>query len=146
MRHAALSPKPPPPSSPFPTRSSPTRTAISPSPAASTTFAPTAASSGPTSTLPATRTPLLIFAAIDWTTENRTPDDPASTYTLWLFPNQPLSPIATDPNRIPPAFLTSLHRWTAQPSSGTKTIQHITTTVLVDPDGTPHELPQEKQP
>ena len=95
---------------------------------------------------PRNQDPLLIFAAIDWTTENRTPDDAASTYTLWLFPNQLLSPIPTDPNRIPPAFLTSLHRWTAQPSSGTKTIQHITTTVLVDPDGTPHELSQEKQP
>lgn len=87
--------------------------------------------------------PLLLFAAIDWTTENRTPDEAAATYTLWLFPNQPLSPVATDPNRLPPPFLASLRRWAAEPSSGTTHLQHITTAILVDPDGTPHPIPPE---
>ena len=87
--------------------------------------------------------PLLIFAAIDWTTENRTPDEAAATYTLWIFPNQPLSLEVTDPNRIPQPFLASLRRWTAEPSSGTNHVPHITTAVLVDPDGTPHQLPPE---
>jgi hypothetical protein len=87
------------------------------------------------------REPLLAFAAIDWTTEDRTPDDPASTYTLWLFPSQALSPNPEDPHRIPPALLKALTSWTAQPASGSKHLQHITTAVLVDPDGTPHQLP-----
>ncbi len=83
----------------------------------------------------------ILFAAIDWTTEDRTPDDPASTYTLWVFAGQPLSPDHDAPNRIPPAFLTAIRRWTGQPAPGSHHLQHITTAVLVDPDGTPHTLP-----
>ncbi len=83
---------------------------------------------------PRNQDPLLLFAAIDWTTENRPPDDPAATYTLWLFPNQPLDPAPEASNRIPPPFLAALRRWVAP--------QHITTTILVDPDGTPHPLDQ----
>jgi hypothetical protein len=83
----------------------------------------------------------VLFAAIDWTTEDRTPDDPASTYTLWVFADQTLSPTPEAPNRIPPAFLAAIRRWTAQPTPGSHHLQHITTAVLVDPDGTPHTLP-----
>jgi hypothetical protein len=85
--------------------------------------------------------PLVIFAAIDWTTENKTPDDPAATYTIWIFPDQTLSVKSDDKNRVPPAFLKSIARWTAAPVPGQKHLQNITTAVLVDPDGTPHQLP-----
>ena len=84
--------------------------------------------------------PLVIFAAIDWTTENRSPDDPAATYTLWVFANRVLSTKADDKDRLPPALLKSIARWTAKPASGFNHLQSITTAVLVDPDGTPHEL------
>ncbi|RXH55042.1 hypothetical protein [Granulicella sibirica] len=84
--------------------------------------------------------PLMAFAAIDWTTENQPPDDPASTYTLWIFTDQALSPQREDSNRIPSALLKSLQQWAAKPPAGSKHRQNITTAVLVDPDGTPHEL------
>ena len=88
--------------------------------------------------------PLLVFAAIDWTTENQPPDDPASTYTLWVFSDQALSTDREQPNRIPSALLNSMKRWTAQPAAGSRHLQNITTAVLVDPDGTPHELAPDK--
>lgn len=84
--------------------------------------------------------PVVIFAAIDWTTENKTPDDPAATYTLWVFSNQVLSAKTDDANRVPPAFLKSMARWTAKPAAGSTHLQNITTAVLVDPDGTPHQV------
>jgi hypothetical protein len=84
--------------------------------------------------------PLVIFAAIDWTTEDRTPDDPASTYTLWVFTNQVLTPQSADKSRIPPALVKAIARWTAKPAAGSKHLQNITTAVLVDPDGTPHQM------
>ena len=62
--------------------------------------------------------PMLIFAAIDWTTEDRTPDDPDANYTLWVFADQTLSPGREEANRIPTAFLSSIERWTAQPAAG----------------------------
>ncbi len=78
---------------------------------------------------------LLVFAAIDWISDNRTTDDNAAAYTMWVFSNRPL-----DPAHLPPALVRSIARWTAQPSSGSTTLQNITRVFLVDPDGTPHPL------
>jgi hypothetical protein len=80
--------------------------------------------------------PLIVFAAIDWIKESKTPSDPAAEYTLWVFPNHPI-----DPGHIPAALTHSVARWTAAPPSGTTVIQHITNAILVDPDGTPHQIP-----
>ncbi len=79
--------------------------------------------------------PLVVFAAIDWITENRATADKSSTYTLWLFPSR-----AFDPTEIPAALTRSITRWTAQPSSGSTDLQNITRVFIVDPDGTPHTL------
>jgi hypothetical protein len=79
--------------------------------------------------------PLVVFAAIDWIKASKTPSEPGAEYTLWVFPNHPL-----DPDHIPGALTHSVARWTAQPPSGSTVIQQITNTILVDPDGTPHQI------
>jgi hypothetical protein len=80
--------------------------------------------------------PLMAFAAIDWVKEGKTPNEPGAEYTLWVFPNHPI-----DPAHIPPALTHSVARWTADPPAGSTVIQHITNAILVDPDGTPHQIP-----
>ena len=70
------------------TRSSPTTTATSPSPAASSTSAPRAACSGSTSTAAA---PPRRLRRHRLDQEGRPTTDPAAEYTLWLFPNEPLT-------------------------------------------------------
>ena len=79
--------------------------------------------------------PLVVFAAIDWISDNRATDDNSAAYTLWLFSSAPM-----DSTRIPGALTRSIRRWTAQPSSGGTGLQNITRVFLVDPDGTPHQL------
>lgn len=79
--------------------------------------------------------PLIAFAAIDWIKDSRTPSEPGAEYTLWVFANHPI-----DPDHIPPALTHSVARWTAQPPSGSTVIQQITRAILVDPDGTPHQI------
>ncbi len=82
--------------------------------------------------------PLVVFAAIDWITENRATEDKGAAYTLWAFSNQPF-----EPAHIPAALVRSIARWTAQPSSGSTDLQNITRVILIDPDGTPHTLAPE---
>jgi hypothetical protein len=84
--------------------------------------------------------PLVCFAAIDWIRDSHTVNERDAEYTLWLFPNQaPGTPQA--PNNLPPPLLRSLRRWMLTPVPGTNFAQKITHAVLVDPDGTPHEIP-----
>jgi hypothetical protein len=81
---------------------------------------------------------LVVFSAIDWIKDGRPTTDPLAEYTLWIFPNQPFSIAAgTHP---PPAFLHALARWAAQPLVGSGIVQNITHAILVDPDGTPHQV------
>jgi hypothetical protein len=84
--------------------------------------------------------PLVVFAAIDWIRDSRTTDDPDAEYTLWLFPNQATG-TESDPTSLPPALMRSLSRWEAQPLAGNGIVQKITAAILVDPDGTPHQIP-----
>jgi len=83
---------------------------------------------------------LVVFAAIDWIKEGRPTTDPAAEYTLWLFPNQPLSIASGAAQHPPPALTKAIARWTAQPLPGSGIVQNITHAILVDPDGTPHEV------
>jgi hypothetical protein len=86
--------------------------------------------------------PLVAFAAIQWIRGERTTSDPEAEYTLWIFPNQALK--ATVPGgtvSVPAAFLHSLVRWMKTPMAGSGIVQKITAAVLVDPDGTPHQIP-----
>ena len=79
--------------------------------------------------------PLVVFAAIDWVKDNKTPDQPDAEYTMWVFANHPV-----DPEHIPTALTHSIARWTGQPPPGSTVIQQISNAVLVDPDGTPHQI------
>jgi hypothetical protein len=88
---------------------------------------------------------LVVFAAIDWIAQGKPATDPAAEYTLWLFPDEPLtiasagSP-ASPTQRVPPALIRSIARWTAEPLPGSSIVENITHAILVDPDGTPHEV------
>ena len=84
--------------------------------------------------------PLVLFAAIEWTRDDRPTDDPAAEYTLWLFPNQSPGP-ESNPTSLPPALTRSLSRWVTSPLAGSGIQQKVTTAILVDPDGTPHQIP-----
>lgn len=79
--------------------------------------------------------PLIVFAAIDWVKESKVPGDPAADYTMWIFANR-----AIDEDHIPAELSHSIARWTAEPSTGSTAIQHIANAILVDPDGTPHQI------
>ncbi len=80
--------------------------------------------------------PLVVFAAIDWVKESRTPGEPGAEYTIWIFANH-----AVDPDHIPAALVHSIARWTAQAPAGSSVLQQIKNAILVDPDGTPHQVP-----
>ncbi|HUD23318.1 MAG TPA: hypothetical protein VMQ60_10795 [Acidobacteriaceae bacterium] len=82
---------------------------------------------------------LVVFAAIDWIKADKPTSDPAAEYTLWVFSNDPLT-IAANGVHSPAALLKAITRWTAQPLPGSAIVQNITHAVLVDPDGTPHEV------
>jgi len=84
--------------------------------------------------------PLVVFAAIDWIRDSHTTDEPDAEYTLWVFPDQsPGTP--QDPTHLPPALVHSLTRWMATPLAGSGIVQKVTAAILVDPDGTPHQIP-----
>jgi hypothetical protein len=87
---------------------------------------------------------LVVFAALDWSKQGLPTSDPGAEYTLWLFPNDPLTiggPDATPTGHPPAALLKSIARWAAQPLAGSGIVENITHAILVDPDGTPHEVP-----
>lgn len=92
---------------------------------------------------------LVVFAAINWTQQGHSVSDPAAEYTLWVFPDEPLAPAVpssappgkSGPERIPPALTKAIGRWTAEPLAGSGIVQNISHAVLVDPDGTQHEVP-----
>ena len=84
--------------------------------------------------------PLVLFAAIDWIRDAKVPTDPGAEYTLWIFPNQPLGPPQA-PDNLPPAVLRSLSRWISEPLAGSHFVQKITHAIVVEADGTPHQIP-----
>ena len=88
--------------------------------------------------------PLVVFAAIDWIRDSRTTDDPEAEYTLWIFPNQGTG-TTQEPTHLPPALVHSLTRWISAPLPGSGIVQKVTAAVLVDPDGTPHQIPVPKE-
>ena len=84
--------------------------------------------------------PLVAFAAIDWIRDSRPTSDPEAEYTLWIFVNQtPGTP--QNPQALPPPLVRSLTRWMAEPLAGSGIVQKVTHAILVNPDGTPHEIP-----
>ena len=79
--------------------------------------------------------PLIVFAAVDWISDNKTVDQADAAYTMWVFSSRTLNP-----KHIPPALQRSVARWTERPSSEGEPLENITRVYLVDPDGTPHPL------
>ena len=91
---------------------------------------------------------LVAFAAIDWSKQGRPTSDPAAEYNLYLFADDPLTvegpgagSTANPAQHVPAALTKSIGRWAAQPLAGSGIVQNITHAFLVDPDGTPHEVP-----
>jgi len=84
--------------------------------------------------------PLVVFAAIDWIRESHPTTDPNAEYTLWIFVDQsPGTP--QNPFSLPPPLIRSLTRWMGESLAGSGIVQKITHAILVDPDGTPHQIP-----
>jgi hypothetical protein len=51
-----------------------------------------------------------------------------------------LSSTAGPAQHPPPALTKAIARWAAEPLAGSHIVQNITHAILVDPDGTPHEV------
>ncbi len=79
--------------------------------------------------------PLIVFAAIDWISDNKTASQADAAYTLWVFSNRTLNP-----GHMPPALRRSVARWTERPSSEGEPLENVTRVYVVDPDGTPHPM------
>ena len=85
--------------------------------------------------------PFVAFAAVDWIRESKTPNQPDAEYTLWIFSNHTFGLPPDAPNKMPEALTRSLARWASEPDPGAKFTQNITHAIVVDPDGTPHQVP-----
>lgn len=79
--------------------------------------------------------PLLVFAAVNWTTEHHTTDEADADYDLWLFPSRRLSADA-----LPFALTSAISAWDARLASAHRGVPHILHAVLVEPDGQPFAL------
>ena len=79
--------------------------------------------------------PLLIFAAVNWTTENHTTDEANADYNLWLFTSRQLSADA-----LPLALTTSIADWDARLAQAHRGVPHVLHAILVEPDGQPFPL------
>jgi hypothetical protein len=88
--------------------------------------------------------PLVVFAAIDWTRESHTTDEANAEYTLWIFPDRPLTSLnATDEANstphLPPPLQKSLGVFSAALNRGSVP-PLVTRAFVVNPDGKPHEI------
>lgn len=81
------------------------------------------------------------FAAIDWIRDSKTTSQPDAEYTLWLFANEAFGLTPDAQNTIPSALIHSISRWTKEPLAGSGIVEKITHAIVVDPDGTPHQIP-----
>ena len=79
--------------------------------------------------------PLMVFAAVNWTTKSHTTDEAAADYNLWLFSNRELSADA-----LPFALTGSLAHWDARLAAAHRLVPHIAHAVLVQPSGAPLAL------
>lgn len=79
--------------------------------------------------------PLLVFAAVNWTTEAHTTDEANADYNLWLFTNRQVSADA-----IPLALTEAIADWDARLASAHRGVPHIVHALLVEPNGQPFPL------
>ncbi len=79
--------------------------------------------------------PLLVFVAVNWTTEGHTTDEANADYNLWFFPSRQLSADA-----LPLALTESISDWDARLAQAHRGVPHIVHAILVEPDGQPFPL------
>ena len=79
--------------------------------------------------------PLMVFAAVDWTTQDHSVQESTADYNLWLFTNRQLSADA-----LPLALTQAISDWDARLASAHRGVPHIVHALLVEPDGTPFPL------
>ena len=79
--------------------------------------------------------PLLIFAAVNWTTETHTTDEANADYNLWLFSNRQISADA-----LPLSLTEAIADWDARLASAHRGVPHIVHALLVEPSGQPYPL------
>lgn len=79
--------------------------------------------------------PLMIFAAVDWTTQEHSVDESTANYNLWLFTNRQLSP-----DSLPFALTQAISDWDTRLASAHRGVPHIAHALLVEPDGKPFPL------
>ena len=79
--------------------------------------------------------PLMVFAAVNWTTQNHPTDDAVADYNLWIFSSQTL--VADE---LPLALTEAIAHWDARLATAHRLVPHISNAVLVEPDGEPVTL------
>jgi hypothetical protein len=84
---------------------------------------------------------LVAFAAVDWIRDSKTTSQPDAEYTVWLFANKAFGLVPDAAAQIPAALKHSISRWTKEPMAGSGIVENITHAIVVDPDGTPHQVP-----
>jgi hypothetical protein len=78
--------------------------------------------------------PLMVFAATNWVAENKATDQLGATYTLWVFSNRTL-----DAAHLPKPLAHSIAPWASEPIAD-GTVEQIANVILIDPDGSPHQV------
>jgi hypothetical protein len=86
--------------------------------------------------------PTVVFAAIDWSGDSRGVDDDAAEYTLWIFSDRshPADDTGNTTPHLPLALKRSIRIFSAQLNGGTVP-PLVTHAFVIDPSGTPHEIP-----
>ncbi len=79
--------------------------------------------------------PLMIFAAVNWSTEGHTTDETAADFYLWLFPNHYVSS-----DSLPFELTQAIAHWNVRLAAAHRLVPHISHAILVEPDGTPVAL------
>ena len=79
--------------------------------------------------------PLIVFAAVNWSTEGHTTDEASANYNLWLFSNHVLSAA-----ELPLPLTEAISHWDARLASAHRLVPHIDHATLVEPGGAPYDL------
>ena len=79
--------------------------------------------------------PLMVFAAVNWTTEAHATDEANADYNLWLFTNRQVSADA-----LPVALTEAIADWDARLASAHRGVPHVVHALLVEPNGQPYPL------